>query len=206
MLLSACDENTMRTMEKQKSLGLTAEDIDPDLGGKCTPDATGNQYSCSKNTLEENKTTYTKKTYIAYIIGDSQKKCDDFIRHLSLAESNNTNNISVAGTATSALNASLPTGAMANASSLVGIANNNDSETYARKNITNYIQAIRINYGGKIKKYSETLEEKDEAKLNAVIEINTIRMIHTQCSLNAAQSYISDRLNESSKAEEVKKP
>ena len=202
-LLTSCEQNTLLPQQYQKISGnaVSAEDIDPDLGGKCLSDISGH-YNCTKNlyppanNAEDNKAVYDKKTYIALLVGDSQKKCDDFTRHLSGLESSRSGMSNVAG-AIGALPQMQAINAVANASGVAGnFTGNSESDEYARKNINNYVQAIRFNYGVQIKRYINDIEVKDENKINVAIEINNIRIIHGQCSLTAAQSYISERLND----------
>lgn len=207
LLVSACNETsfTQGVTPKSGNNGLSAEAIDPDLGGKCYPDAASPDYHCIKNTVysdannEEAKAVYSKKTYIALLVGDSQKKCDDFIKHLALAENNLSGNSGINNVATALGKAALPQmnalNAMANASGMTAGNDNEVSEAFARKNMNNYIQAINASYGIQIKQYMDTLENKEDTKINAAIEISHLRIIHAMCSLDAAQNFITRRLN-----------
>jgi hypothetical protein len=143
-----------------------------------------------------------KLEFLAGVVGQSQKNCDDFLNALVLSETSFDSTLDVAGTVFSALGTAFsPPGtktALSAATSIVtGAKANIDSDIYAKAAIADFSTAIQGTYYAQMKLYRDKLDTLNTDSTKAFLvnnEIATIQNYHAECGLAPAEAAIRAKL------------
>jgi hypothetical protein len=188
LFLQGCGLEKESWFRNATGQGVAAEPIDMDL---LSTD------SLKKADAESEKGA--KVAYVARIIADSEKKCNQFVNSLVLSELGYDTTFDIMTTVFSALGTAftpLSTVHALTASSAIASGSKTaiDSDVYAKATISNFIQALQGTYYNDIGIYISKHLETPDPNLMPSLEVARIIPIHAECALAPAENAITNTL------------
>jgi hypothetical protein len=180
--LSACS-----TLKKLTSPGLLVVAADP-IGNQVISDA-------------ENAQAATAKNKLGIVLVDSETKCDEFTKKLSIANIGSNATLDIATTIFSAAaTAVTPLGTVHGLTAASTVASGSktaiDSDVFAKATIANIAQAISATYYKDMAGYEAGLAAEQPDSIVPSVEVAKILSIHKECALDSAEASISSTLGE----------